>query len=71
MNTFMSINQFIKMIDSGKLSTQCKKNPRNRFIHTKSDKENIKKSNKSLISKYFNKKNIPNKYNISFICREE
>ena len=71
MNTFMSINQFIKMIDSGKLSTQFIKNPQNIFIEVKSDKENKKKSNKSLISKYFNKKNIPNKYNISFICREE
>ena len=69
MNTFMSINQFIKMIDSEKLST---KETQNIFIEVKSDKENKKnKSNKSLISKYFNKKNIPNKYNISFICREE
>ena len=70
MNTFMSINQFIKMIDSGKLSTQFK-DTQNIFIEVKSDKENKKKSNKSLISKYFNKKNIPNEYNISFICREE
>ena len=61
----MSINQFIKIIDSVKLPTKFKET-QNIFI----DKEN-KKSNKSLISKYFNKKNIPNKYNISFICREE
>ena len=70
MNTFMSINQFIKMIDSEKLSTKSKET-QNIFIEIKSDKEKIKTSNKSLISKYFNKKNIPNKYNISFICLEE
>ena len=71
MNTFMSINQFIKMIDSGKLTSKFKET-QNIFIEINSDKENKKKmSNKSLIGKYFNKKNIPNKYNISFICLEE
>jgi hypothetical protein len=70
MNTFMSINQFIKMIDSGKLSPKL--GTQNVYIEIKSDKENKQtKSNKSLMSKYFNKKNIPNKYNISFICLEE
>ena len=67
MNTFMSINQFIKIIDSGKLPTKFK-GTHNIFIDKGKEQ---KKSNESLISKYFNKKNIPNKYNISFICREE
>jgi len=58
------------MIDSGKLSPKL--GTQNVYIEIKSDKENKQtKSNKSLMSKYFNKKNIPNKYNISFICQEE
>ena len=67
MNTFTSINQFIKILDSGKLPTKFK-GTQNIFIDKGKEQ---KKSNKSLMRKYFNKKNIPNKYNISFICQEE